>query len=101
MAKVIWSESAATDFDGVIEYIALHNPDAAEKLAKRIIKHTRQLALYPLSGPIIPELLGSQYRQISEPPCRIIYVFDGYDVRIMHVMRAERTLRIKLLQERQ
>lgn len=101
MAKVIWSEPAAVDFDEIIEYIALDNPDAAERLAKRIVKHTRQLERHPLSGPVIPELLGSRYRQISEPPCRIIYLIDGSDVRIMHLTRAERPLRIKSLRERE
>lgn len=101
MAKVIWSEPAAADFDEIIEYIALHNPDAAEQLAQRIIRHTRQLVRHPLSGPVIPELFGSRYRQISEHPCRIIYLYDGNDVRIMHVARTERPLRISSLQERE
>ena len=33
------------------------------------------------------------YRQIVEPPCRVFYRFDGAQVLILHVMRAERRLR--------
>lgn len=94
MAKVIWSEPAAADFDEVIGYIALHNADAAERLARRIITHTRQLERHPLSGPVIPELENLGYRQIIEGPCRIFYELRDGTVFILHILRSERMLRL-------
>ncbi len=94
MARVIWSEPAALDFDEIIGYIAMDNPDAAERLARRIITHTRQLEHHPLSGPVIPELEKCNYRQITETPCRIFYEVRDDTVIILHMLRSERMLRL-------
>jgi hypothetical protein len=45
-----------------------------------------------LSGPELPELPGWRYRQIVEPPCRVIYRCDKRTVYVLHVVRAERLL---------
>lgn len=47
----------------------------------------------PKSGSTPPEFQNSRYRQISEPPCRVFYRYDGKTVFVLHVMRAERLLR--------
>jgi toxin ParE1/3/4 len=101
MAQVIWTEPALGDLDAVADYIALENANAAAALVQRVFGHVRQLASYPESGPRIPELKRSRYRQLVEPPCRIIYRFDGEKVFILHVMRSERLLRKALLKARE
>jgi toxin ParE1/3/4 len=93
MAEIVWSEPALSDLDAVADYIALENPMAASELVKRIINHVGQLADHPESGSRPQELKRSRYRQIVEPPCRILYRFDGHKVFILHVMRSERLLR--------
>ena len=73
MAEVIWTEPALADLDAIADYIALENPQAASELVRRVFGHVDQLASHPLSGPKRPEFRGWRYRQIIEPPCRVIY----------------------------
>ena len=93
MAEIVWTEPALSDLDAIADYIALENPPAASELVRRVFAHTDQLASFPESGGSVPELEGSRYRQFVEPPCRILYRFDGLLVFILHVMRTERLLR--------
>lgn len=93
MAEIVWTEPALSDLDAIADYIALENPPAASELVRRVFAHTDQLAGFPESGGSVPELEGSRYRQVVEPPCRILYRFDGQRVFILHVMRTERLLR--------
>ena len=93
MAQVTWTEPAISDLEAIGDYIALQNPEAASLLVARIIEHVGQLQAHPESGSKLVELKRSRYRQIIEPPCRVIYRYDGKVVLILHVMRSERLLR--------
>jgi toxin ParE1/3/4 len=93
MAQVIWTEPALSDLDAIGDYIALQNPDAAALLVARIIEHVGQLQAHPESGSKLTELKRSRYRQIIEPPCRVIYRYDGKVALVLHVLRSERLLR--------
>lgn len=93
MAEIVWSEPALSDLDAIADYIALESPTAAAALVKRIVEHVGQLADHPESGSRLQELKQSRYRQIVEPPCRVIYRHDGRRVLVLHVMRSERLLR--------
>jgi plasmid stabilization system protein ParE len=97
MAEVIWTEPALGDLDAIADYIALDNPRAAALLVQRIFKHVGQLAEHPRSGSKVPELKGWRYRQIVEPPCRVLYRAEKRGVYILHVVRSERLLRGKVL----
>lgn len=93
MAEIVWSEPALSDLDAIADYIALENAAAASELVKRVFGHVEQLADHPESGSRPKELARSRYRQIVEPPCRILYRHDGDKVFILHVIRFERLLR--------
>lgn len=93
MAQVIWTEPALSDLDAIGDYIALQNPDAAASLIARIFEHVGQLQAHPESGSKLPELKRLRYRQIIEPPCRVVYRFDGKSAIVLHVLRSERLLR--------
>jgi plasmid stabilization system protein ParE len=100
MAEVIWTEPAVADLEAIADYIALQDPAAARELVRRIYGHVGQLADHPDSGPR-PSELGkrNRYRQIVEPPCRVLYRHDGARVLIVHVMRTERLLRPRVLKQ--
>lgn len=100
MAEVIWTEPALNDLDGIADYIALDDPDAARGLVQRIFDHVDQLATHPDSGSKPPELKGWSYRQIVEPPCRVFYRRENENVYILYVMRGERRLRSDTLNKR-
>ena len=100
MAQIIWTEPALSDLDAIADYIALQNPVAAALLVGRVFEHVGQLQTYPESGSKVLELKRSRYRQIIEPPCRVLYRYDGKAVFVLHVMRSERLLRPTRLRER-
>ncbi|MCC4621787.1 type II toxin-antitoxin system RelE/ParE family toxin [Xanthomonas cassavae CFBP 4642] len=93
MAEIIWSAPALADLDAIADYIAIDNAPAAAALVKRVFAHVEQLIKHPDSGSRPQELKRSRYRQIVEPPCRIIYRVDGQRIVVVHVMRSERALR--------
>jgi len=93
MAELIWTEPALQDLDAIADYIALENPTAARGLVQRVFQHVGQLAEQPESGSRLPEMRRSRYRQIVEPPCRVIYRYDGSRVWVLHVLRGEKRLR--------
>lgn len=101
MAEVIWAEPALNDLDTIADYIALDNPEAARRLVQKIIEHVGHLQSHPKLGSKPEEFKGWRYRQIVEPPCRIFYREDSGRVLILHVMRSERLLRPKLLNDRE
>ncbi len=98
MAEVIRTEPALSDLDAIADYIALDNPRAAQDLVRRVFDHVILLAEHPLSGSKLPELRGWRYRQIVEPPCRVIYRRERNPVHIVHVVRGERLPSRKTLQ---
>ncbi|RUL73136.1 type II toxin-antitoxin system RelE/ParE family toxin [Dyella choica] len=93
MAEIIWTDPALSELDEIADYIALDNPGAARKLVARVVRHVEQLADHPESGSRPQELKGWRYRQVIEPPCRIIYRVDGERVFVLYVLRSERRLR--------
>jgi toxin ParE1/3/4 len=100
MVELIWTEPALGDLDAIADYIALDKPDAARELVRRIFTHVEQLIEQPESGSRVPELRGLGYRQIVEPPCRVLYRFDGRRVFVLHVRRGEMLLQKRKLVRR-
>jgi toxin ParE1/3/4 len=64
MAAVRWSPRAAQDLDAACDFIAHDSESAAERLAKRVIEATRQLAGFPRSGRIAPEFGRDDIREV-------------------------------------
>ena len=93
MAEIVWTEPALADLDAIADYIALADPRAARLLVQRVFRHIEQLQAHPKSGSKPAELKGRRYRQIVEPPCRVIYRHEGERVFVLHVVRSERLLR--------
>ena len=93
MAQVIWVEPALQDLDEIADHIALDNPAAARELVRRVFQHVDKVERFPRMGSRLPELPRSRYRQVVEPPCRVIYRFDGRRVYVLHIVRGERLLR--------
>ncbi len=93
MAEVVWTEPALSDLDAIADYIALENRAAAAELVRRVLAHVEQLESHPESGSRPPELKRTRYRQIVEPPCRVLYRYDGQTAFILYVIRSEQLLR--------
>lgn len=93
MAEVICTEPAPSDLDAIADYIAIENPVTAAGFVQRVLRHVEQLEAHPKSGSRPAEMRGSRYRQIVEPPCRVLYRYDGESAFILHVMRSEQLLK--------
>ena len=95
MVEVVWSEPALADLDAIADYIALENPQAAKNLVARVFQHADQLDHHPEGGRKVRELRGSGYREVIEPPCRVIYRYNKSAGKafVLHVVRSERKLR--------
>ena len=100
MVKIVWSEPALEDLDRIADYIALQDLAAAQRLVATVLERVAMLAKFPAMGSHPPELKGSRYRQLIEPPCRIFYRVDGPHVFILHILRDERRLRPSALRKR-
>jgi plasmid stabilization system protein ParE len=100
MARLIWTEPALLDLDGIAEYIALDDPAAASQYVQKVFDQTERLASFPNSGKRPVELPRTLYREIVVPPCRIFYRVEEDAVLILYVMRSERLLRPFLLGNR-
>ena len=94
MAEIVWTEPAVADLDALADHIAIDNPLAAAALVQRVMQRVAQLADHPESGPVVPELPEGRYRQLVEPPCRILCRHDpaAQAVYLLHVVRTERLM---------
>ena len=100
MARLVWTEPALLDLDGIAEYIALDEPLAASRYVQRVFARVERLEAHPQSGKRPSELKRTPYREVVVPPCRIFYRVEAEAVFILYVMRAARLLRPYLLDHR-
>lgn len=56
--RIIWTETAAEDLRGIVEFIAFDNPNAARKLAETILARIESISQLPLAGRMVPEKGG-------------------------------------------
>ena len=95
MAEVIWTIPALNDLEGILEYIALDKPEAANSLATKIFERTDKLEEYPNSGARPKELKRTPYRRLVVGPILIYHRQEGNNVFIVHVSRAEKEFELK------
>ena len=93
MAKIIWTEPALGYLNAIADYIAKNNPDAANRLVRRMFESVDLLGQFPELGRRVPEMRKSGYREMIVSPCRIIYRVEGETVVVIFVMRGERELK--------
>jgi toxin ParE1/3/4 len=97
MAEVIWAISALNDLEGILEYIELENPDAAQTLAREVFKTTDRLSEFPESGSKPKELKGTPYKRQLVGPVKIYHRYNGSVVFIVHICRVERDFKLSPL----
>lgn len=95
MAEVVWTIPALNDLEGILEYIALDKPEAANGLARKVFKRADKLENYPNSGVKPKELKGTPYRRLVVGTILIYHRKEGNIVFIVHISRAERQFKIK------
>ena len=99
---VIWTESAVSDLESIIEYVAGNNPLAAKTLLARIQKQVDTLSYLPQRGRHIPELREQGillYRELIIFPWRIMYRIQGKTVYVMAIIDSRRNVEDILLEK--
>ncbi|OHB77503.1 MAG: hypothetical protein A2Z25_23630 [Planctomycetes bacterium RBG_16_55_9] len=84
--QIIWSSTALEDLKGIVQYIALDDPDAASRLAGRIIFHIETASKLPFSNRTVPEKAQDSIREAILKPYRLIYHVDA-DCNVIHILR--------------
>ena len=81
----------------ILDYIAMDNPDAAEKVAAHIELVLENARSFPDIGrKIFPDL---PYREAFAYPCRMIYRRIGETLWVVAVLRVEQLLRREMLND--
>lgn len=84
---VAWANGAIADLARIRNYIAEHNPDAANSIARHLLNTAELLASHPQMGVatvmagvhrlVVPRSVYSLIYRFSEGNIEIIEVFDG------------------------
>jgi toxin ParE1/3/4 len=83
--KIVRTRRANGDLLRIHQYVATHNPAAAEALARKVDRIFRQLAEHPFSG-VEREDLGPELRSRFTPPFVIVYQVRRDAIFIVRVM---------------
>ena len=85
MGKVSYSDDAIADLTAVRDYIAQHNPSAAQRVAARIVKSVNRLATHPQFGKA-GRVDGTRELVIPKFPYTIVYEEDQGDCMVLRVL---------------
>ena len=84
--KVIWAQSAISDLEQIVRYIAAEDPTAAKKFGLTLINHVEEVTNFPRKGRVVPEKGEESLREIIVAPYRIVYEISD-DERVIHILR--------------
>ena len=90
MAKVIWSDHALDDIEQISEYICKDSAERASLFVSRLIDAAEQMAAFPNSGRIIPEIEKDEYRETVYGSYRIMYKVVEHGIILLAVVHGVR-----------
>jgi len=90
MVKVIWSPVARRDLEAIADYIAADSPARAGVFVDRLIDAAEQLAQFPRSGRIIPEVGDPDSREMIFGAYRVMYHVETDAVIIASIVHGAR-----------
>lgn len=90
MTRIVWTDPALSDLDSIHSYIARDAEVYADAVVSEIFDAVEQLALFPQSGRVVPELLDDNSREIIVSNYRVMYDTSGDVVRILTVLHGAR-----------
>ncbi|MCL6638466.1 MAG: type II toxin-antitoxin system RelE/ParE family toxin [Firmicutes bacterium] len=98
--QVFWTQTARQDLKKIIEYIAADSEIQAKRVYLAIKQKADSLRQMPLQGRIVPELWYYNiltYRELIDPPWRIIYKTEENKVSVLAVIDGRRNVEDILL----
>jgi toxin ParE1/3/4 len=89
--RVVWTEQAFLRLAEIEDFVSRDNPQAAVKLVTRLIDKAGALTKFPQMGRQVPEIPGSDLRELIDGNYRIVYRIRK-NVEIITVFEAHRLL---------
>jgi plasmid stabilization system protein ParE len=96
MAEVIWSPRAVDDVRAIATHIAEDSIAYAKSVAQKIVVSTRRLAVFPMSGRVVPEFGDESIREVFAYSYRIVYRIEGETVTIAAVVHGRRPVELEI-----
>jgi addiction module RelE/StbE family toxin len=85
-----WTEHAVHQLAAIAEYISLDSPVYAEQVVDRLVSRLEQVRAFPQSGRIVPETARDDFRELIEPPYRLIYRVRADVVEVLSILHSRR-----------
>lgn len=90
--EIEWTRRARRDVLEIGDFIARDKPVAAARWARRLIDTTEQIALFPSSGRVVPEVGRPDIREVILESYRIVYHLGATRISILTVFESHRLL---------
>jgi len=90
MNRIVWTEPALEDVEGIRAYIARDSDSYADALVLEIVEAVERLARFPRLGRLVPELHDGHTREILVGSYRVAYDVVGDAVRVLTVLHGAR-----------
>ena len=84
--NVVWTATALGHLGAIREYISQTSPFYADRMEQRIMARAPQLAAFPESGRIVPEVTRTDIREVIEGPYRVIYQVESERLVVLAVI---------------
>jgi toxin ParE1/3/4 len=97
--RLVFADPAERDLDSIIDYIALDNPSAAEKVYRAIVAAAEGLINFPEMGRS-GRLPGTREFSLSSLPYLIVYEVGADVVTILAVFHGARDLARALVERK-
>ena len=85
---VVWTQTALAHLAAIRDYIAQTSELYAERMVQRVLARGPQLAQFPDSGRMVPEVGRAEIREVLEGPYRVIYRRTDERVEVLAVVHA-------------
>lgn len=89
--RVSWSPGAIKDLEEIAAFIAKDSLTYAKSVVRKVVAATRQLAAFPNSGRVVPELGNESTRELFAYSYRIIYRVQPDEILVVAVVHGRRT----------
>ena len=90
--KVVWTETAVAQLHEIEDFIAADNSAAAEALVEKLVALGESLSSHPQRGRLVPELPGSDLRELLHGNYRLVYR-TGKRIEVLTIFEGHRRLR--------
>lgn len=90
--RLKWVARAADDLESIAEYISEDSPEAARRVARKLVQAALSLSSLPNRGRTVPELRHLDVREILVGSYRLIYRIEPEAVAIVAVIHGARDL---------